>query len=145
MNSLNHYAFGSVVEFLYRNVAGIRPIEPAFKKALIAPNVNHKLRFFKASYESIHGIFRIEWEIKKDGNLHFVVEIPFDCSAVVQLPFDPSNDKKELDSGVYEFDYKPTKDLRCKYTMNTLFGEMVNDENHSKKSTSSFQYIEVRR
>ena len=69
MNSLNHYAFGSVVEFLYRNVAGIVPIEPAFKKALICPLVNLKLGFFKCTYKSANGIYRIEWEILKDGNL----------------------------------------------------------------------------
>lgn len=37
MNSLNHYSYGSVVEYLYRDVAGLKALEPGFKKALITP------------------------------------------------------------------------------------------------------------
>lgn len=119
---------GSVVEFLYRNVAGLRATEPGFNKALIAPCVNSTLLFFKCSYESAHGLYRVGWEIAKDGNVHFVIEVPIDCTAVVELPFYPKNEKVELDSGVYNFDYKPTKDVRTKYTTKSLFYYMLDDE-----------------
>lgn len=128
MNSLNHYAFGSVVEFLYRNVAGLRPIEPAFKKASIKPAVNSHLRFFKCSYESAHGLYRVEWKINKDGDIDFLIEIPIDCSAVVELPFYPNNEKMELITGVHEFHYKPTQDVKSKYSKQSLFYDMVDDE-----------------
>ncbi|MCL1909332.1 MAG: family 78 glycoside hydrolase catalytic domain, partial [Kiritimatiellaeota bacterium] len=38
MNSMNHYAYGSIVEWMYRNLAGLRPAAPGFRKALIAPD-----------------------------------------------------------------------------------------------------------
>lgn len=128
MNSLNHYAYGSVVEYLYRNVAGIRAIEPGFKKVKIAPLVSQKLKYMKASYDSVYGTYRTEWYIKENGKIHIVIEIPFGCSAIAQLPFYPDKTVKELSSGVYKFEYEPTKDLRCKYTKNTLFKEMIQDE-----------------
>jgi alpha-L-rhamnosidase len=28
MNSLNHYSYGSVMEFVYKNIAGIKPLKP---------------------------------------------------------------------------------------------------------------------
>ena len=34
MNSLNHYAYGSVVEFLYKNVAGIKADKKGFRKVI---------------------------------------------------------------------------------------------------------------
>ena len=124
MNSLNHYAFGAIVEYLYRNVAGLSPLEPGFKKVRISPQVNQKLNYVTMSYESVYGTYRIEWEISGGGRVHVKVEIPFGCSAVIELPF-----YKEgiitADSGIYEYDYQPITDLRCFYTKNTLFKEML--------------------
>lgn len=128
MNSLNHYAFGAVVEYLYRNVAGIKAREPGFLKAEIAPLINQKLGFMKASYESVYGTYRSEWRIQENGSVHVRLEIPFGCSALVGLPFWPDKPIGELDAGVYEFNYQPTEDLRCRYTKKTLFKEMMQDE-----------------
>lgn len=124
MNSLNHYSFGTVMEFLYRDVAGLKPIEPGFRKAEIAPIINRKLKFMKMSYESVYGIYRTEWEIKKNGNIHVLVEVPFQCSAVVKLPFSGGK-VQEADAGIYEYEYQPDTDLRSLYTRKTLFKEMV--------------------
>ena len=37
MNSFNHYSLGSVGEWLYQSVAGIRALEPGYERVLIAP------------------------------------------------------------------------------------------------------------
>lgn len=126
MNSLNHYAFGSVVEYLYRNVAGLQALEPGFKKVLIAPLMNQKLKYMKTSYESVYGTYRVEWEIKKDGNAHVQVEVPFGCTAVIGLPF-YEGEVEEVSAGTYEYEYKPTTDLRSLYTRKTLFKDMMHN------------------
>lgn len=128
MNSLNHYAYGSVIEYLYRNVAGIRALEPGFKKVQISPLINQKLGYVKASYDSGYGTYRVAWRIKKDGRIHARIEIPFGCTALVGFPFYPGEATGELTAGVYEFEYMPTEDLRRRYTIKTLFKEMVQDE-----------------
>lgn len=128
MNSLNHYAFGAIVEYLYKNIAGIRALEPGFKKVQISPIINQKLHYLKASYQSAYGTYRVEWKLKKDGRVHAKIEIPFGCTALVGLPFYPGDAVGELETGVYEFEYKPTEDLRTRYTRKTLFGDMMKDE-----------------
>ena len=128
MNSLNHYAFGSVVEFLYQNVFGIRAIEPGFKKVKISPSVDYRLRYLKGSYDSVFGSYKVDWEILKDGNLHVKIEVPFDCSAVVVLPYNEDKKEIEVGPGLHEFNYKPTRNLLAKYTTKTLFIDMVHDE-----------------
>lgn len=127
MNSLNHYAYGAVVEYLYRDVAGLKALEPGFKKALITPLMNGKLKYMKMSYDSAYGLYRSEWEIKKDGTVHVEVEIPFGCTAVIGLPF-CEKAPEEVDAGVYTYDYRPTEDLRSRYTKNTMFKDMMQDE-----------------
>ena len=127
MNSLNHYAYGAVVEYLYRDVAGLKALEPAFKKALITPLMNGKLGFMKMSYDSVYGQYRVEWKIKKDGSVHVEIEVPFDCSAVIGLPF-YEGEVEEVPAGVHVYDYQPTEDLRHRYTKKTLFKDMMKDE-----------------
>ncbi len=141
MNSLNHYSFGTVMEFLYRDVAGLKALEPGFCRVQIAPLVNRKLRFMKMSCESAYGTYRVEWEIKKDGKLRVLVEVPFQCTAEVRLPLFGGDvlefggevlefDGKalEVSAGVHEYEYQPNADLRCLYTRKTLFKEMVKDQ-----------------
>lgn len=55
MNSLNHYSYGSVMEFVYAYAAGIRPLEPGFAKAVIAPHPDIRLRKMECSYHSVSG------------------------------------------------------------------------------------------
>ncbi len=33
-----------------------------------------------------------------------------------------------IGAGIYEFEYQPVEDLRCRYTKKTLFKEMLQDE-----------------
>lgn len=127
MNSLNHYAFGAVIEYLYRDVAGLKPLEGGFKRVEIAPQVNQKLRFVRMRYESVYGTYRVAWEIKKDGQVHVTIEIPFDCTALVGLPFYPQEEIGELSAGIYEYTYMPTEDLRSRYSKKTLFKDMMQD------------------
>lgn len=136
MNSLNHYAFGSVVEFLYRNVAGIKPLKPGFKRAYIEPAPNIGLRYMDCSYRSAWGDYKIFWEIKPDGKLHLRIEIPFDCSAIIKLPFAPKlvqgYESEYFTAGVYEFEYQPEKDLLSRYSEGTLFKDMLDDKEAMK-------------
>lgn len=103
-------------------------MEPGVRRVQISPLINQKLEYVKASYDSVYGTYRVEWKIKKDGRIHAKIEIPFDGTALVGFPFYPGEDTGELAAGVYEFEYMPTEDLRCRYTHKTLFKEMVQDE-----------------
>ncbi len=127
MNSLNHFAFGAVVEYLYRDVAGLKALEPGFKKASIAPQISKKLGFARLSYGSVYGTYRSEWEIEKDGFVKVLVEVPFGCSAKVELPFYPGGGVFEAEAGVHEYHYRPTKNLNALYDRKTLFVEMTDD------------------
>jgi alpha-L-rhamnosidase len=88
MNSLNHYAYGAIVEWMYRNLAGIKPIEsaPGFRKACLAPQPYGRLTWARASLDSAAGRYESEWRIESDGSLKFRVAIPFNASASVTLP-----------------------------------------------------------
>ena len=146
MNSLNHYAYGSIVEWMYREMAGIRPSEeaPGFKKFTIAPKPDYRIPEVKASLRSAAGTIRSEWEIK-DGKLYFCVKVPFDAEAVLVLPDAEAdviagqcagqngageavqtgkNVSVKLEAGSYEFTYAPTVPYRKTYTIDSPFQEL---------------------
>jgi alpha-L-rhamnosidase len=87
MNSFNHYALGSVGEWLYRFVLGIDqgPGQAGFGRLLIRPHPGGSLRQARGSYRSVRGLIRSEWQ--RDGEtLRFQVQIPPNASACIRLP-----------------------------------------------------------
>ena len=48
MNSFNHYAYGSVADWLYEKAAGIMPALPGFEKAVICPHPDKRLGWMDA-------------------------------------------------------------------------------------------------
>ncbi len=65
MNSFNHYALGSVGEWLYRFVLGIdqEPGSAGFQRLLIRPHPGGSLRWARGSYESVRGLIRSGWRL----------------------------------------------------------------------------------
>lgn len=85
MNSLNHYAYGAIGDWLYRVVAGINNLEPGYKKISIEPVPDARLSFAKATYESVYGTIRSGWQLQ-DGYLTMDVQIPPNTTAMIVLP-----------------------------------------------------------
>lgn len=74
INSLNHYVSGSVIEWLYRNVAGINPViwAPGFKEFALKPQPDIRMGKAKAFVNSPMGKIESAWKIfgiKKDVKL----------------------------------------------------------------------------
>lgn len=87
MNSFNHYAFGAVGDWMYRNIGGIDldPAVPGYKRARIAPRVGGGLTSARASLETPYGSLATAWRI--DGQQFLLdVTVPVNTTAEVTLP-----------------------------------------------------------
>ena len=98
MVSFNHYAFGSVGEFYYQYILGIRPLEPGFAKVHFEPYPDERLGSVKGSYVSRHGEIRSEWSYGEDGTLHIVLETSVETEIVL-----PDGRKDNVEAGRYEY------------------------------------------
>ena len=85
MNSYNHYAYGSVMEFVYRRIAGIDPLKAGFEKIRVAPIPYVAFPKFRAEYESVQGRIVSSFE-QKDGKIIYGIEIPDGVEADIVLP-----------------------------------------------------------
>jgi alpha-L-rhamnosidase len=87
MNSFNHVAFGSVGEWIWRNVGGINPDEEkaGFKHIIIHPLPGGGLTWANATYDSVRGKIVSNWKTRKE---EFVLDvtIPPNTTASVYLP-----------------------------------------------------------
>ena len=87
MNSFNHYALGSVGEWLYRYVLGIdqRPGTAGFGDLVLRPHPGGSLEAASGSYQSVRGPVRAGWE-RSGGRLTYQVELPANVRASVHVP-----------------------------------------------------------
>ena len=96
MNSFNHYAYGSIGDWLYAVVAGIDidPDRPGFQHVIIRPRPGGGLTYAKAEYDAITGRISSEWRL--DQNLfQLSVTIPANTSARVYIPAKKQEDVRE--------------------------------------------------
>ncbi len=125
MNSLNHYAYGSVANFAVRNIAGLTPTEPGYRRVRIAPQIDARLGSMNLHYRSASGTYVVRWDIAQDGALNLHVEIPFDCEAELVMP--GSSESRILVAGSYDFTDR-SGDYGMLYTMDTMLDDMAGDE-----------------
>jgi alpha-L-rhamnosidase len=98
MNSFNHYSLGSIGQWLYEYVAGIRAAKPGYEHVLIAPEPG-ELEWARATYRSVRGPITSAW--RQDGDTFSLeVEIPPNVTATVVLP---DGETHEIGSGRRSF------------------------------------------
>lgn len=87
MNSLNHYAYGAIGDWMYRGIAGINPDpkNPGYKSIIIKPLVTNRLSYAKAELDTYYGKIVSFWS-RKENKLSLHVEIPVNTTADVYIP-----------------------------------------------------------
>lgn len=87
MNSLNHYAYGSVASWMYRVMGGLSPMPeaPGWRGIRIAPRPDRRIRRCAASVRTHGGPCACRWEWEGD-TLHVNVTVPFGSVAYLTLP-----------------------------------------------------------
>ena len=88
MNSFNHYAFGSVTNWLMQRSLGIARDEekPGFQHFYLQPMADPTgaLQYAKGHYDSPYGRIESSWEIKTDG-VEYRFTVPANSSATLRL------------------------------------------------------------
>lgn len=104
MNSMNHYSYGSVLEWIFRYVAGLNFTEdvPGCRRAVIRPLVSRALYCVDARYDSPAGLWRVSWQTTDFGCVTLRVTVPFGCTACLTLP-GADKEVKELETGEYKY------------------------------------------
>ncbi len=130
MNSFNHYAYGAIGEWMWQTMAGISPDpeKPGFKHAILRPVPDFATKTVKASYASAAGTYRTEWETLSETSVRVKVEVPFDATATLILPYaKPEDAVRELSAGVFEITYETAEPLVIHLGIHTPLQELLDD------------------
>lgn len=123
MNSLNHYAYGSVGDWMYRKVAGLSQLEPGYKKFQVKPMFVKGIEECGTEFESVYGKIVTNTSCK-NGKIHVHVEVPANTTAVIVLP--EKEEVHEVGSGVYDYEYDTETSLVVeRFSMDSTLGEIV--------------------
>ena len=87
MNSLNHYAYGAVVGWMYQTLAGIGydKDNPGFKNIILDPAFDSRLPKIKSSYESVYGLIETQTKIERE-TITYTATIPANTTATFRIP-----------------------------------------------------------
>jgi alpha-L-rhamnosidase len=86
MNSFNHYAYGAIGDWMYRNITGLDTYEEGagYKKIRIQPRLGGDLSYASADLETGYGKLSVHWRIA-DGKFIMDVEVPANTSASIYV------------------------------------------------------------
>ncbi|OJU24496.1 MAG: hypothetical protein BGN92_14510 [Sphingobacteriales bacterium 41-5] len=124
MNSLNHYAYGAIGNWMYRQMVGIDTYEdgPGYKHIKIKPQIGEGFTYASASLKTYYGTVSSDWKVE-GNNIILDVKIPANTKATVFLP--SANASKITESG------KP---------LTALEAPLSNEENYTILQLGSGKY-----
>lgn len=85
MNSFNHYSYGAIGDWLYRDAVGLHETSPGFKTMAIKPHPGADFTQMRAEQMTPYGRAAAEWR-KTQGEFSLEVEIPVNTTAEVYVP-----------------------------------------------------------
>ncbi|MBQ7039691.1 MAG: alfa-L-rhamnosidase, partial [Clostridia bacterium] len=93
MNSFNHYAYGSVAEWVFSVASGIKMTKDGLR---IEPHPDKRLGDLSAEFESVYGKIVSKWHYE-DNNVIYELEIPVSCPVTI------NGNTQILEKGRYKF------------------------------------------
>ncbi len=105
MNSMNHYAYGAVFEWVYKDVCGLNPVAeaPGYKRAVLRPMPDQRLGQAEAVVETAAGRYESSWKYEGD-KVRYRFAVPFDAEAEIELTGVNGETLREcVGAGVYEY------------------------------------------
>ena len=85
MTSFNHYTFGSVCDFLHRQVGGLAPAAPGYRRVRIAPIPGGGLTWASTAHLTPYGRVAVSWR-RHDRHFSLHVDLPTGVEAIIELP-----------------------------------------------------------
>ncbi|KAJ5759083.1 alfa-L-rhamnosidase [Penicillium odoratum] len=135
MTSFNHYALGSIINWLHQSVAGISPTEQGWKKFLVRPVPGGGITSAETKYDSPYGLIECSWKLRGPTAFSMDLIIPPNATAYVILPDRQRHDcdiSKEVgvhfDAGEYEIYCDFTPRAWPPKALLTLFREDTSDD-----------------
>lgn len=85
MTSFNHYALGSVADWMHQTIGGISPEEPGYRRLRFNPIPGRGVTSAVCSLRTPYGRAACRWSFE-NGRMDLEIDVPPNCSAIVVRP-----------------------------------------------------------
>jgi alpha-L-rhamnosidase len=79
MLSFNHYAYGSVIDWVYRHLGGIAPVstDPGYRSVRLRPRPPQSIEWAETSIDSAYGEVKLSWSTSRADLFEAEIQVPF--------------------------------------------------------------------
>lgn len=99
MISFNHYANGSVGDFMYRRILGIEALTGGYEKFVVSPTLGGGITNAQGKVVCPYGDIKVKWQIT-DGIFNIKLNVPVSAECLLKLP---DGSEYTLTSGKHEY------------------------------------------
>ncbi|TDL45259.1 alpha-L-rhamnosidase [Microbacterium oleivorans] len=140
MTSLNHYALGSIADWMHQTIGGLEALEPGYQRMRIAPRPGGGLTSAHLVHDTVRGRVDIAWEID-GGSVTVTVTVPTGASAQVVLPDHPDSAGAEVEvmAGTHSWTYTVPVENKEEYTFDTPLQVLAGDRAAWRTLTGVFK------
>ncbi|MBF4514174.1 family 78 glycoside hydrolase catalytic domain [Plantibacter sp. VKM Ac-2885] len=139
LTSLNHYALGSIAQWMHRVIGGLESLEPGYRRMRIAPQPGGGVTSAQLTHDTVLGQVRIAWS-KVAGEMSLTVTVPEGASAEIVLPGHPDAATVEVSAGTNTWTYAVSEERdREDYTFDTSLQTLAADRTAWRALTQVFK------
>lgn len=125
LNSMNHYAYGSIGDWIYRKIGGINQLEAGYHRFYVKPMFVRGIEEQKTELETPYGKIVSAWSCK-NKKISVKIQVPANTTAVIYLP--EKEDCLNIGSGTYVFEYETNTSLReMRFSLDNTLGEIMEE------------------
>lgn len=84
--SRGHYFLGTIDDWFFHDVAGIRPLAAGFHRFVISPKVVGMLEHASARMQTPYGVIAAAWRCGPGAAFDLEVDVPVGCAAEIEFP-----------------------------------------------------------
>ena len=85
MTSFNHFALGSVADWMHRVIGGLSPAAPGYRRIEWAPQPGGDLEHARVAFESPYGLIEGSWERVAEG-IRYSLSVPTGVEGTIRVP-----------------------------------------------------------
>ncbi len=125
LNSMNHYAYGSIGDWMYRKIGGINQLEAGYRRFYVRPMFVRGIEEARTELETPYGKIVSSWSCR-NKKIHVEICVPVNTSALICLP--EREEVLEVGSGHYEYEYDTGTSLKeLRFSLDSTLGEIMEE------------------
>jgi alpha-L-rhamnosidase len=137
--SFNHYALGSIADWLHRSLGGLTPLEPGYRRFQIKPLINGGFTNTEARLITPYGLAGCSWTLD-ENTIDLTVTVPPNTTAEVEFPRS-CNPAIQVGSGIHQWKYEADPEDHPPITLDSTLVELFANSRTWERIISEIPYL----